>query len=141
MKKIDQTSLVTLHFSLQLESGELVDGTYDKTPPTLTMGDGNLLPSFEQLLIGLSEGESAEFEVGPETAFGQRNENNIQSFNRSQFAGMSLETGTMVSFADAAKAELPGVVQKLDGDNVWVDFNHPLAGKTLLFKVTIEGVV
>ena len=59
---------------------------------------------------------------------------------RSQFAGMELSEGLMVSFQDAARTELPGVVKTFDDNQVTVDFNHPLAGKTLTFEVEIIDV-
>ena len=55
---VSQGSRVSLHFSIELESGELVDSTRDRSPATFEYGDGNLLPGFEQALLGLAEGES-----------------------------------------------------------------------------------
>jgi FKBP-type peptidyl-prolyl cis-trans isomerase SlpA len=53
---------------------------------------------------------------------------------------MVLEPGVMISFADARQSELPGVVSRVEGDEVEVDFNHPLAGRTLTFEVEIIDV-
>ena len=77
----------------------------------------------------------------PEEGFGQPNDNNLQTIKRDQFdAGSELEEGMVFSFADAAGGELPGVVKTFDADEVTVDFNHPLAGRTLSFRVAIHNV-
>lgn len=138
---IGEGTRVTLHFSLQLESGQEVDSTFSRRPATLTLGDGNLPEGFEQLLLGLRAGDSETFQVAPEDAFGNHNPDNIRWMPRYAFPeDMTLEEGLVVSFADAARAELPGVVKAFDGDQVKVDFNHPLAGQPLTFEVRIIRV-
>ncbi|MCH2099830.1 MAG: peptidylprolyl isomerase [Pseudomonadales bacterium] len=132
---------VTLHFSLLKESGEEIDSTWAKKPATFDVGDGSLLPGFEEAMFGLTAGETASLSLPPEKAFGQRNPQNIQRMGRHLFApDMELECGLVVSFADAANAELPGVVTALDEDEVEVDFNHPLAGQSLRFDVSVIRV-
>jgi FKBP-type peptidyl-prolyl cis-trans isomerase SlpA len=88
----------------------------------------------------MKAGETGDFMIEPVNGFGVPNINNIQLFSRSQFSGIALEIGTVVSFSDAAKAELPGVVKSIQGDRIEVDFNHPLAGKSLRFEVKIVEV-
>jgi FKBP-type peptidyl-prolyl cis-trans isomerase SlpA len=131
---------VTLHFSLKLEDGGVVDSNFDKEPASFVVGDGNLLGGFEKRLMGLSAGDKASFEIPPEDAFGQPNPNNIQHFKRSDFSvDMVLEPGLVISFADPS-GELPGVVKTIDGDKVDVDFNHPLSGRVITFSVEIVAV-
>lgn len=78
--------------------------------------------------------------MAPENAFGQPNPQNVQVMPRSNFEGMELSDGLLIIFNDAANAELPGVVKAFDDDQVTIDFNHPLAGKTLTFEVEILEV-
>lgn len=131
---------VTLHFALKLESGDVVDSTFDKQPATFKVGDGNLLPGFEAALFGFKAGDKRVVRVEPENAFGQPNPQNVQVMPRSQFQDMELSEGLLVIFNDAANAELPGVVKAFDDTQVTIDFNHPLAGKTLNFEVEIIEV-
>ena len=132
---------VTLHFALLSESGDEIDSTFQRKPATFDVGDGNLLPGFEEAMFGLTAGETASLEVPPERAFGQRNPENIQRMPRHVFApDMALEEGLVVSFADAANSELPGVVAEFDDEEVVVDFNHPLAGQALRFDVNVIRV-
>lgn len=129
---------ITLHFALQLDNGDMVDSNFERAPATFTVGDGNLLPGFEKALFGMLEGEHKTLVIKPEDGFGQRNPNNIQEIARSQFSpDLELSEGLMLSFADAQKTELPGVVQRYDEEVVVVDFNHPLAGRDILFEVAI----
>jgi FKBP-type peptidyl-prolyl cis-trans isomerase SlpA len=131
---------VTLHFALKLANGDVVDSTFDKQPATFKVGDGNLLPGFEVALYGFKAGDKRSLQIEPENAFGQPNPQNVQVMPRSQFADMELSEGLLVIFNDAANAELPGVVKAFDDAQVTVDFNHPLAGKTLSFDVEIIEV-
>ena len=138
---IDQGTRVTLHFALKFTDGEVIDSTFEKDPASLEIGDENLPENFESYLMGLKAGDKQTFEVPPEKAFGQHNPSNVQTFKRHEFsADMVLEPGVMISFADARQSELPGVVSRVEGDQVDVDFNHPLAGRTLMFEVEIIDV-
>lgn len=129
---------VTLHFALRLQSGEVIDSNFEREPATFIVGDGNLLLGFEKAIYGLREGDRQTVLVKPEDSFGQRNPNNVQEIPRAQFGtDIELSEGLMLSFADAQKTELPGVVSRFDDEVVVVDFNHPLAGREILFEVAI----
>ncbi|SFT57691.1 FKBP-type peptidyl-prolyl cis-trans isomerase [Halomonas saccharevitans] len=138
--RIDEGMEVTLHFTLSLEDGTVVDSTRDKAAATFKVGDGNLPPGFEHPFKGLSTGESGTFEITPEHAFGQHNPQNIQMLKRDDFESDEPEVGMVMSFADAAGGELPGVIKSIEGEQVEVDFNHPLAGRTLTFEVEVLDV-
>ncbi|WP_445938527.1 FKBP-type peptidyl-prolyl cis-trans isomerase [Pseudomonas sp.] len=138
--RIGPNKQVTLHFALKLDNGDVVDSTFDKKPATFKVGDGNLLPGFEQAIYGLKAGDKRSLSISPEQGFGQGNPQNIQVMSRSQFQDMELSEGLLVIFNDAANAELPGVVKAFDDSQVTIDFNHPLAGKALSFDVEIIEV-
>lgn len=138
---VDREMAVTLNFSLMLEDGIEVDSTFDKKPAQLVVGDGNLPEGFENLIMGLKVGDRKQFKVSPENAFGQHNPGNVQRMPRTRFSqDMELFEGVMVSFADKNGAELPGVIKGLSETVVEVDFNHPLAGRAVLFDVQIIDV-
>ena len=135
---IDQGTKVTMSFSLGLENGEIIDSNFDTQPATFILGDGNLLPGFEMPLKGLKAGDQGEFVISPENAFGQRNPENMQQLARDNFDQESLNIGDVFSFQNG-EGELPGVVIEIGDDSVKVDFNHPLAGRNIIFKVDIEA--
>ncbi len=139
-QRIGQGSTVTLHFSLKFENGEVVDSNFEKDPATFTIGDGSLLPGFERVLFGLKDSDKRTFEIPPEQGFGTPNEQNVQIMPRSQFDSMELDYGVLVIFKDAAGGEMPGVVKAFNDQQVTIDFNHPLAGKVIVFDVEIIQV-
>lgn len=137
---ITSQARVTLHFAIKLQDGTEIDSNFEKKPASFSMGDGSLLPGFEEKLLGLTAGDEATFAMPAEEAFGEHRQENIQTFSRSQLASYDLQPGLVISFADAAKAEVPGMVKELSEDNVVIDFNHPLAGRDLQFDVAIVKV-
>ena len=142
MYEISPGKQVTLHFSLKLEDGYVIDSNFDGKPATFCVGDKSLLPGFERAIYGLKAGDEGSYQLRPEQAFGQHNPSNVQRIRRDQFAeDIKLETGLMLSFADAQKAEMPGVVLEFDEKMVVIDFNHPLAGRAIQFDVKILDVV
>lgn len=139
MIEIGPNTRVSLNFALKLENGEIVDSNLGAAPVSCAMGDGNLLRGFEEALFGMKAGQKAELRISAEQGFGPYREENLQIFDRDQFAD-ELEVGAVVSFADAARGELPGVIVAVKNARVEVDFNHPLAGRDLIFQVEIHDV-
>jgi FKBP-type peptidyl-prolyl cis-trans isomerase SlpA len=141
--RIAHGSLVKLHFEVSLENGTIIDSTFNRDAPvSLTIGDESLLPGFEKVLMNLRAGDTRTAHLEPEQAFGEWNPENIQHFSRTQFALVAdnPEIGMMVEFEDKGKNTLPGTISAIDEDQVEVDFNHPLAGQDVLFKVKIFKV-
>ncbi len=141
--RITHGSKVELHFEVSLENGTIIDSTFNRGEPvSLTIGDGNLLEGFEKVLINLQAGDTRTAHLAPDDAFGQRNPDNIQTFSHAQFAtaGGIPEVGSMIEFADKSNTTLVGVVSEVTDNDIKVDFNHPLAGQNILFKVQIFKV-
>ena len=89
--QIETGMSVTLHFSLVLEDGHIIDSNFESEPATFSVGDGNLLPGFESTLMGLVNGDEREFTIPPEQAFGQHNPQNVQAVERGNFDQEELE--------------------------------------------------
>jgi len=138
---VSEGTRVFLNFSVSLEDGSEVDTNFGSDPVDFVVGDGSLLPGFERVIFGMSAGERHMFTVSPENAFGQPNDNNVQYLPRDQFdEDLELEIGLVFSFADASGGEVPGMIIAFDEDEVTVDFNHPLSGRTILFDVLVHRV-
>ena len=138
---VSEGTRVFLNFSVSLDDGSEVDSNFGGDAVDFAVGDGSLLPGFERRLFGMSAGERQMFSVPPEDAFGQPNEQNVQRIDRDNFeADVNLEVGLVFSFADAGGGELPGMIVAFDDEEVTVDFNHPLAGRTILFDVLVHRV-
>ncbi|MBM14347.1 MAG: peptidylprolyl isomerase [Halieaceae bacterium] len=139
--EIETNTRVTLNFSLSLESGEEVDTNFGADPVSFVMGDGSLLPGFERRLIGMRAGDVAEFRIPPEEGFGEPQDDNVQFISRADFdKDAPLEPGMLFTFTDAAGGEVPGMIAEVGDERVTVDFNHPLSGRTIHFKVCIAHV-
>jgi len=138
---IEPNTRITLNFSLVLDTGEEVDSNFGQDPVSFVMGDGSLLPGFERRLLGMRTGDEAEFRIPSEEGFGDPQDDNIQEIPRREFDEEApLEPGMLFSFADAAGGEVPGMIAAVGEDSVTVDFNHPLSGRTIHFRVRIARV-
>ncbi|ADG60769.1 peptidylprolyl isomerase [Moraxella catarrhalis] len=141
--RITHKSTVSLHFEVSLMNGEVIDSTFHRQEPvTLTIGDESLLAGFEKVLINLKAGDTRTATLSADDAFGQWNPENVQTFTRTQFALSEPNpvVGMMMEFADKGQNSLVGVISLVTDDEVLVDFNHPLAGQDVLFKVQIFKV-
>ena len=140
--QINVASTVTLHLSLMLEDGTVAESTFDAEPLTFTMGDGTLVHGLELGLYGLRPGDSQRLTLYPEQVFGLRDPGKVHRLPRADFgADIELEPGLIVGFETPEGEELPGAILSLDADSVEVDFNHPLAGRNIIFDVEIIDVV
>lgn len=136
---IGEGTEVTLHFAIKLQSGQVIDSNFEAQPAKFVFGDGNIPEGFEQALSGLKMGDHLDLTIAPERGFGMHNPSNIQVMPRTQFKEMDLEPGLVVTFQEPG-GEVPGVVSEFTEDRVTIDFNHPLAGQTILFEVKILQV-
>lgn len=134
---VNAASRVTFHFSLSLTNGDIVDSNFDAQPATCVIGDGSMLPAFDQCLVGMTVGERRQFTIAAVDAFGVRQDANLKRVARDKFpADVELVPGLVMSF-QAEGGELPGVIHRLMGDVIEIDFNHPLAGKDIVFDVHV----
>ena len=121
-----------------LEDQTVIDTNFDSEPVCFFIGDGNLLPGFEKVLIGMQTNQEGTFEIEPKEAFGQHNNQNVHTLDLSSFDD-NIEVGSGYSFQNG-DGELPGVIIEINESTVQVDFNHPLEGKIILFKVKILAI-
>lgn len=138
---ITESSTVTLHLSLSLEDGTLAESTFDSEPFTFVMGDGSLDHGLELGLYGLKAGETQRLLLEPGQAFGPRVQENVHVMSRTAFGDeFELEEGLIVGFEAPDGEEVAGAIVELGSDTVTVDFNHPLAGRKIIFDVEIIDV-
>jgi FKBP-type peptidyl-prolyl cis-trans isomerase SlpA len=134
-------SEVLMHFTLSLADGTVADSSRDGEPLRFVMGDGTLIEGLELVLYGLKAGDQQCLSIEPRDAFGFPEEENIHTMPRSEFpAEMQLEPGLIVGFTTPSGEEVPGAIQEIKGDEVVVDFNHPLSGHEVIFDVEILEV-
>jgi FKBP-type peptidyl-prolyl cis-trans isomerase SlpA len=139
--EIMRGSRVTMHFSLALFDGKEAISTFDEEPATLTIGEGAMVPTLEMAIYGLKAGDEHTFELTPEQAYGPRDEKLVQLIPLSEFPEeIKPQRGQIIAFTDEDGTEIPGTVVLVEKEQVRVDFNHPLAGNNVIFRVRVLSV-
>ncbi|MGB5304917.1 MAG: FKBP-type peptidyl-prolyl cis-trans isomerase [Gammaproteobacteria bacterium] len=140
--RIGVGSTVTLHLALTLADGMVAESTFDDEPLTFTMGDGALVHGLELALYGLFPGDVQRLELSPEQAFGLHDPDNVHQMLRAEFdSALELQPGVIIEFETQEGDAIPGMVLSFNDEYVELDFNHPLAGYTIIFDVEIINVV
>lgn len=135
-------SRVRMHFVLRLQDGTVVDETQPDAPIEFTMGDGTLVAGLERALYTLKPGVRQTIQISPEEGFGVRDPAHVYALPRADFpSDIPLEPGVLVAFSMPEGEQVPGTILKLDDNEVVVDFNHPLAGRDVVFEVEVLDVV
>lgn len=141
MHQITIGSQTTLHFSIRLADGTPVDSSFGAEPLSFVIGDGTLDKGLELALIGLRPGDHQTLTLMPGQAFGQRDPAALRHLPRSAFpADREPEVGQIIGFTTADGEEVAGAVVDMDQDGLEVDFNHPLAGREIVFEVEVLSV-
>lgn len=142
MRKIIQTSSrVTLHYTLSLADGSVVDSAPINDPTIFTIGKGELIDILEQRLLGLSIGDRRHFTITAAETHMPQSPDAVQILARADFPrDMSLEPGQLLGFKTPDDQEIPGQVLSVSSTEVSVDFSHPLAGRDLVFDVEILAI-
>lgn len=136
---IKNNSVVSFHYTVKDEEGVQLDSSASNQPLTYLHGANNIIPGLEQALEGKQQGESLEVAIPPEQAYGEHQDGLVQSVPRDVFQGAEIELGQRFE-AQTSNGPISVVITDIEGDNVTVDGNHPLAGKSLNFDVTIEDI-
>ena len=138
---ITNGSKVTLRLILSLEDGTVIEQSGDE-PDTLVIGQGEIIPGLEGLLSGLSAGDAIKREIrADQMLFGDRDDDNVQIIPLSEFdESIQAEAGEIIEFTLPNGQTAAGRITQVDEHIAVVDFNHPLAGRDLLFEAEILAV-
>ena len=138
--QIGDRTVATFHYTLTDASGKVIDSSAGGQPLSYLHGAGNIVPGLERELTGRSAGDKLEVTVQPEDGYGEPNPAMVQVVPRQAFQGVDdIEVGMQFQ-AQTPQGALPVVISKVEGDQVTVDANHPLAGEGLWFKCSVRGV-
>lgn len=138
--QITNNTAVSIHYTLKNDDGEVVDSTVGGEPLVYLHGRGNIIPGLESALLQKSVGDKLTVRIEPVDAYGDFNEDMIQIVSREMFDGIDkLEVG--MQFHAAVNSGTSTItVTKIDGDDITIDGNHPMAGQALNFSVEIVAV-
>lgn len=139
--KVQDKTVVSIHYTLTSKDGVELDSSKDREPLTYLHGTGSIIPGLEQALEGTEEGENVNVELEPDDAYGPVNEDLVQAVPKEAFEDVEkVEPGMQFQARGPDGSTQRITVVDVAEDSVTVDGNHPLAGQTLNFDVTVEDV-
>lgn len=139
--QIARDTVAAIDYKLTDSDGQVLDTSEGREPLSYLHGAGNLIPGLETALEGQTEGDSLTVTVEPEEAYGERDERLVQQVPMAAFEGVEqVEAGMRFQATDEQGQGRVVTVTEVDGDQVTVDANHPLAGQPLNFEVSVVEV-
>jgi len=139
--RISEQKVVTMNYEVADDQGKLIDRSEEGGPLAYIHGNGQLIPGLETALEGRGKGDKIAVDVPPEQGYGERDEEGVQIVARNQFDdSVEIEVGMQFEAQDDDEGHQIVTVAAVDGENITLDTNHPLAGKNLRFKVEILDV-
>lgn len=137
--QIADRCVASFHYTLTDDDGETLDSSREREPLSYLHGGGNIVSGLERALVGKQVGDTLKVDVAPEDGYGLHREQLVQVVPVSAFGDVEVRTGMRFT-AETDGGPVSVVVTNVEGDQVTVDGNHPLAGKTLHFDVEVTDV-
>ncbi|RKY72310.1 MAG: peptidylprolyl isomerase [Candidatus Latescibacterota bacterium] len=142
MTQAKKGDTVRVHYTGMLEDGTVFDTSLGREPLEFTIGESEIIPGFEDGVIGMQPGETKTFKVASERAFGPHREELVITMDRDQFPPhLHPEVGKEYQMRQPDGNLVPVRVVEVSEETVTLDANHPLAGKDLIFEVQLLEVL
>ncbi len=142
MAKAKQGDRVNVHYTGKLDDGTVFDTSVGSEPLQFTIGEGDVIPSFEKAVVGMNPGELKTIKIMASEAYGLHREELMMVVDRVGFpANFQLEVGQHLQIRQEDGNLFFVTVADVSAANVTLDANHPLAGKDLTFDMQLVGVV
>lgn len=131
----------TIHYEGKLSDGMVFDSSRERQPLSFELGAKQVIAGFDAAVQGMSVGDRKAVEIEPAQAYGDRRAELIFRVNRKQVpTNLPLEVGSQLQLPTANGQAVPVMVVELQGDQVTLDGNHPLAGETLTFEIELIAI-
>ena len=138
---IGNNVVASIHYTLTNNSGEVLDSSEGAEPLAYLHGAGNIIPGLENALVGKTAGASLQVNIAPADAYGELQPELVQVVPREAFQGVDeIEPGMAFEAQDPQGQARRIIVKSVEGDEVTIDANHPLAGVELNFDVQVVDV-
>ena len=132
---------VRVHYTGRLDDGEVFDSSEGGTPLSFTVGNGQVIPGFENGVIGMAPGDTRTVHILCADAYGEHREDGVLQVPRGEFPpDMPLEVGTSVQGQQSSGQTVNFTIMAVSDETVTLDANHPLAGKDLTFDLTLVSI-
>ena len=139
--KVGKDKVVLMHYTLKNDAGDVIDSSDGADPLPFLQGHGNIIPGLESALEGSKVGDKLDVSIEPEEGYGLSMKDAIQEIPSSALQGVDeVKVGMQLQSQDKDGNAFLVSVTKIEDDKITVDGNHPLAGQTLHFSVSIESI-
>ena len=133
---------VKVHYTGKLDDGTVFDASVNGDPLQFTIGSGQIIPGFEQAVVGMNPGESKTVKIPAEDAYGQRREDLVLEVEKSQLPeGLKPEVGLQLQSRQPDGRIIVLTIADISESHVTLDANHPLAGKDLTFDIQLVEII
>ncbi|SIS69412.1 FKBP-type peptidyl-prolyl cis-trans isomerase 2 [Roseivivax lentus] len=141
MTEVKTGDTVAIHYTGTLNDGSTFDSSDGRDPLEFTVGSGQIIPGLDKALPGMSVGDKKTVEIPADEAYGQRQDEAMQTVPREQIpADIPLEVGTQLQVQTPTGQVMPVMVAEVTEAEVTLDANHPLAGKDLNFAIELVDI-
>ncbi|MBF2014665.1 MAG: peptidylprolyl isomerase [Rivularia sp. T60_A2020_040] len=132
---------VKVHYTGKLDDGTVFDSSVEREPLQFSLGSGNVIPGFEEAIIGMTPGESKTATIPPDQAYGPQREELVITVEKEQIpTDLSVEIGQQLQISQNDGQVIPVIVTDVSDSKVTLDANHPLAGQQLTFDIELVEV-
>ena len=138
---VENNQVVGIEYELKEKGGsEILDSSKGQAPLEFIVGKGLIIPGLEKEIIGMEQGEQKKITVPASEAYGEINPDAVDELPKEQFAGIDLKPGLPLYGQGENGETIQVVVKEVKENSVVIDYNHPLAGKDLVFDVKVESI-
>ena len=141
LMKVEKGNKVKIDYEGRLEDGTIFDTSKGKDPLEFEAGSGMVIKGFDDAVMGMEKDEEKEVTIPPAEAYGELNDSLIKKFPRDKLPqDQEPKVGMMLTLGTPDGNQIPAKITALDDKEVTLDLNHPLAGKTLIFKIKVVDI-
>lgn len=141
MSEVKKDNTVKVHYTGKLEDGKIFDSSVDREPLEFKVGEGKIIPGFEDAVVGMNPGESKEIKIEPDDAYGQVRNDLFEEVNKQQLPeDLEPKVGMELLSKTPDGQELRVRVAEVKDESIVIDANHPLAGEDLYFEIQLVEV-
>lgn len=139
MAQAQQGDKVKVHYTGKLAvDGTVFDSSHDREPLEFSIGEGEIIPGFEEAVVGMAPGDSKTEEIPSDKAYGPHRQEMVAEVDRQQIPeDISVEVGQQLQVQHPSGQVIPVTVTAVEDSKVTLDGNHPLAGKDLVFEIEL----
>ncbi len=138
MSKVEDGCTVKVHYTGKLNDGTVFDSSRERDPLEFTVGQGQVIPGFEQAVVGMKTGDSKEVTINCQDAYGERRQDMILEVPKEKIPEeIPRNVGQQLMLRHPEGQEFPAFIVEVSEETITLDANHPLAGEDLNFEIEL----